>query len=109
MLVQAPPPSPANSVPSAADRANEARPKLTCLVTVAGKLTDCKILDESPPGRGFGAAAVKIAAKMRLAPATANGKAVEGRVTLPITFRLPAKVDHVSPRGPAGPDGGGAP
>jgi protein TonB len=46
--------------------ANLTRPasvSLDCLITAAGSLEDCRVLNETPPGYGFGKAALLLSAK----------------------------------------------
>lgn len=60
---------------------------ITCLVTVSGALENCRVIEETPPGRGFGAAALKATKVMRMRPATLNGAPVDGAsVTIPLAF-----------------------
>lgn len=60
-----------------------------CKVTVTGTLTDCEILEETPEGMGFGAAAVRLAPKFQMPATTADGKSVEGATAdIPIRFQL---------------------
>ncbi len=61
---------------------------IRCVVQLNGALTDCQIIDEAPQGYGFGAAAVKAAARFRMRPATRDGEPVLGRVTIPLKWRL---------------------
>jgi protein TonB len=41
---------------------------LMCAVVATGKLTDCKVMRETPAGAGFGQAAVKLSAYFRMTP-----------------------------------------
>jgi protein TonB len=59
-----------------------------CVVQPDGALTDCQVISETPQGYGFGAAAVKAAARFRMRPATRDGEPVVGRVTIPLKWRL---------------------
>lgn len=59
---------------------------LSCRVTSAGRLDGCQILDEAPPGRGFGDAALEAVSIARLAPRQVDGVATEGRVQFTIRF-----------------------
>jgi protein TonB len=49
---------------------------------------DCAVVSETPAGWGFGAAAVAIARDHRMAPATQDGRPVEGRYRMAVPFRL---------------------
>ena len=58
---------------------------LDCAVTVDGRLTDCRVLSERPPRRGFGEAALLQATRARLSPQTMDQARARARVTF--TFR----------------------
>jgi TonB family protein len=63
---------------------------LRCAVTSAGRVEQCLIQSETPPGSGFGQAAAAMAPLFRMKPMTVNGQAVDGgTVRLPIRFLLP--------------------
>jgi TonB family protein len=62
---------------------------LHCMVDVDGYLGDCLVKSETPPGQGFGNAALEITGYMRMQPATNYGVPTRGEVNLPITFSLP--------------------
>jgi protein TonB len=62
---------------------------ITCGVTAAGSLTDCRLVRETPDGFGFGAATLKLAQYFKMSPRTVDGQPVEGgQVTIPIRFNL---------------------
>ena len=62
---------------------------MQCAVTATGEMDACKILTESPPGQGFGAAALRLARKFRAPSKTASGQSIEGAtVTIPIRFHI---------------------
>jgi TonB family protein len=81
----------ANDYPKAAAAANvEGRATIACRVTAEGALAGCAVTEESPPGQGFGEAALKLAAKFRMRPMTKDGVPVDGgKINIPINFRLP--------------------
>lgn len=60
---------------------------LDCLVRTSGYLA-CDVVSETPAGRGFADAALRIAADHRMTPATHNGVAVEGRYRMRVPFRV---------------------
>lgn len=63
---------------------------LSCTVRVTGQLEGCFAVDESPMGYGFASAALKMAAKFRMIPPTADGEPVSGEhVQIPIKFGVP--------------------
>lgn len=63
------------------------RATIDCRVTVEGRLTQCKVLSESPGELGFGAAALQLAEVFQMRPKTRDGKPVAGgQVTIPLLF-----------------------
>jgi protein TonB len=74
----------------AADRGITGSATLWCGIRANGTMTDCQVVDESPAGWRFGAAALSMAQYFRISPKTVDGKAVEGsRVRIPVVFSLP--------------------
>lgn len=74
------------SVPS--DRMKAAYPKgatqtgkaaLDCVAGAGGRLLDCKVALEDPPGQGFGAAALSVVSYERIKPTDDSGASVVGR------------------------------
>lgn len=60
---------------------------LDCLVSSAGRL-DCGVVSETPANWGFGEAALAISRDHRMAPATQNGVAVQGRYRMRVPFEV---------------------
>jgi len=64
--------------------------RLKCVVAHTGDLTNCGVDQESPPGYGFGDAALKIAPAYRMRPRTVDGAPVDAAsVIVPIRFAAP--------------------
>jgi hypothetical protein len=61
--------------------------QIRCRVDAQGALYACKVVSETPPGVGAGAAALKLAPAFRMKPATLDGKPVAGgEVVIPVHF-----------------------
>lgn len=68
----------------------DGRATIQCLVSAAGGLNDCAVIDETPKDYGFGNAALSLSAMFRMKSQTTDGVAVEGgSVTIPIIFDSP--------------------
>ncbi|RAK58777.1 hypothetical protein DJ021_02650 [Phenylobacterium hankyongense] len=63
---------------------------LVCTVTVEGALRDCGVASETPPGEGFGTAAIAVTVQFVMRPAMKDGKPVETRASFTIDFPEPA-------------------
>lgn len=60
---------------------------MECTVDGAGKMTDCKILSETPLNRGFGAATLSLAPQFTMTATTPDGASVAGfKVSIPVTW-----------------------
>ena len=60
---------------------------IACKVSAQGVLFDCEVAEETPPGSGFGAAAVALTPQFQMRPRTRDGKPVAGgMVRIPIRF-----------------------
>ncbi len=66
----------------------EGRVILELFVDRTGLVQRIEILQETPTGRGFGEAAIKLFTGRVGTPATANGEAVSARYRYPVTFRI---------------------
>lgn len=71
---------------SSAPGANGPSVVLECVVAAEGALQDCVVLSETPPGRGFGEAALERAHRARLSPETVNPEAHGGSVRFTMRF-----------------------
>jgi TonB family protein len=72
-----------------------------CRVTQAGGLSECSVVGETPPGLGFGQAALAVATVMQMNPWTAQGTPVDGaRIRVPITLKLPDEPAAAPPAKP---------
>lgn len=76
--------------PSAAKRRQiSGRAKIKCRVNLKGRLEDCVVIGETPPGWGFGQGALTMSAKFRMRPRVKDGEPVGGAsVTVPVSFIL---------------------
>lgn len=76
--------------PQEALRANvSGRAVIECVVMASTRLDHCRVVSESKPGLGFGAAGLKTTALMRVRPARVNGESVEGgTITVPVVFTV---------------------
>ncbi len=75
---------PLDDVVVEAPPAEEGQVVLSCLVGPGGRMENCRVESEEPPGRGFAAAALRSARDARIRQPSAAG----GRVTFTVRFRL---------------------
>jgi protein TonB len=66
----------------------EGRVILELFIDRTGRVQRISVLQETPPGRGFGEAAVKAFEGQRCIPAEANGQPVSVRYRYPLSFRI---------------------
>jgi TonB family protein len=59
---------------------------IKCQVNKQGLLEACTVVSETPPGRGFGDAALKLAPTFLMKLATRNGQPVVSSITIPVNF-----------------------
>jgi TonB family protein len=68
--------------------------KMKCAATSAGLLSDCSVIQETPSGEGFGAAALSLATGMALKPTGGDGQPIAGRnLIVPVRFEA-AMLSH---------------
>lgn len=63
------------------------RAVINCLVDVRGSAYDCVAIEENPPGKGFGAAAIGLAQQFQFRPAKLHGEAVISALNVPINWQ----------------------
>lgn len=75
--------------PKTENGVNHVRVVLGCTVEAGGGLGGCAVAQEDPPGQGYGAGALALAAKFRVAPWTLDGAPTVGaHIRLPIRYEL---------------------
>ncbi len=60
-----------------------------CNVAIDGKVTDCTIISEDPPGLGFGSAAISLVTRIGSTPKTRDGEPVAGDFQTEVRFSPP--------------------
>jgi TonB family protein len=72
-----------------AQQPTSGRVVLECIVAEQGALTDCLVVEETPPGHGLAQRALEASAKLKMDVPTVGGVAVNGaRVRVPFDFQL---------------------
>jgi len=62
---------------------------ISCLVSLQGAVSDCRVDEEDPPGQGVGAAALGLAPHFRLTTWTAEGlPTVGGTIGIPLRYEM---------------------
>ncbi|HEY3815223.1 MAG TPA: energy transducer TonB [Caulobacteraceae bacterium] len=75
--------------PQALEAGIEGHSSMECTVRADGTLTACHIISESPAGKGFGSAELRIASRFKMRPATRDGEPVEGhKVVIPLAWKV---------------------
>jgi len=67
----------------------QGRTILTCSSVKDEHLSGCRVTEETPPGYGFGIAAMKTSEFLRYSPEAIDGVQVDGPLVMPFTFSLP--------------------
>lgn len=80
----------ANHPPGA--RSRYGRAELSCRIRLDTRLEACRVVSETPPGLGFGAAGLQVSSYFRFQPPTEGGRPVEGQqVTVGVDFGRPPR------------------
>jgi protein TonB len=62
---------------------------LNCAISGEGRLVDCRVTSEDPPGFDFGKAALRVSSRFRFKTVTEDGQSAVGRrVTRQLTWRM---------------------
>jgi TonB family protein len=72
----------------AKDQGIQGRVVVRCVVGDDGQMTDCVVVEERPPGYGFGDATLKVVAMFKKTPTPHGPDAKPETVTIPISWRL---------------------
>jgi TonB family protein len=66
---------------------------LQCAIAIDGS-ADCKVIDETPAGLGFGDAALAFSKTFKMKPMTVNGQTVDGgTIKIPLKFEAPDEAE----------------
>jgi TonB family protein len=61
---------------------------LECQADAEGRISACEIVDETPPGAGFGAETVRAVMKARIRPRLIDGEPAASQVAFTVRYRL---------------------
>ena len=73
--------------PGAPDTGGEV--SMDCEISRTGQATHCSVVSEVPAGKGFGAAAKKLAPGFRFEPARSHGRPIDFEILFPLGFSKP--------------------
>lgn len=77
--------------------------RLRCTVSYLRQLNACRVTAETPEGKGFGAAALKMAPFYRLKPTLSDGRPASGGAVIDLGVRFdPPPAEPASAAAPAG-------
>lgn len=82
-------PQPQYPATAMANGIGSGRVTLRCVVKKTGVVADCTILQETPPGQGFGESAISAAQSAQISPRSADGMAVGAMVQFSIRYEAP--------------------
>lgn len=72
--------------PTRSGRRERGEARVTCRIRLDTRLDQCRVVGETPSGRGFGQAAVTAAALYRFQPPSRGGQPYEGETVLVVTW-----------------------
>lgn len=72
--------------PTRSGRRESGEARVACRIRLDTRLDQCRVVSETPPGRGFGPAAVSAAALYRFQPPSRDGRPYEGETVLVVTW-----------------------
>lgn len=72
--------------PTRSGRRESGEARVACRIRLDTRLDQCRVVSETPPGRGFGQAALSAAALYRFQPPSRDGRPYEGETVLVVTW-----------------------
>lgn len=74
---------------AAVEQGIDGKAVIECEIALDGSLRACSVLSETPPGIGFGPAALALAPQFKMRPKLRDGQLVTSQVRIPINFDSP--------------------